>query len=188
MSMVATLFAGVASTMLQLSIGTGVTSSAMLAVNALWLSALIFSIGALLNNLISVAWKGSEMHFRLPSFISDCIRLSPSVFLILVVLSFSIGIVIFTFASVQATATAYFVIAATAVTFVVAAGAATWLIFDWLVLSRCDIEDPDRENSKDKSSKWRCRWRHNRHGHGKCRKQRMRRDLRNQEVQTTNEA
>ncbi|KAF9442835.1 hypothetical protein P691DRAFT_779191 [Macrolepiota fuliginosa MF-IS2] len=189
MSMVATLFAGVASTMLQVSIGTGQTSSAILAVNALWFSALIFSIGALLNNLVSMAWKGSEMHFRLPPVVSGCIRLSPAAFLILAVLSFSAGIVVFAFASVEATATSYFVIAATVITFAVAACAATWLIFDWVVLSRCDTEDSDLGDLKDKPGKWRRRRRHHRHGHGKRHYgQGMRRDLQSREVQTTDEA
>ncbi|KAF9442241.1 hypothetical protein P691DRAFT_765428 [Macrolepiota fuliginosa MF-IS2] len=134
MSMVATIFASVAATMLQLSVSTDKTSSAMLAVNALWFSALILSIGALLNNLLSMAWGGSEMHSKVQPFITWCVRLSPVVFLILAVLSFFIGLVVFAFASTEATAASYYVIAATAITFTVASGTATWLVYDWLIL------------------------------------------------------
>jgi len=125
---VTTLFSAVAATTLQMSISTNDTSPTMFAVNALWISSLLFSVGALLNNFLYLAWLRFEMRFKTPLHISQWIRWLPVVFLVLAIISFSAGLILFAFASHQAKATAYFAIAATVTTFVAVVGAGLFLV------------------------------------------------------------
>lgn len=56
-STVATLFSGVTASTLQMSMSV---DGNMFIVNALWLCALIFSVGAMLNNLLSITWRQTK--------------------------------------------------------------------------------------------------------------------------------
>lgn len=62
MSTVATLFSGVTASTLQMSVSTDDESLSMFVVNVLWLCALVFSVGATLNSLLSMAWRQSRAY------------------------------------------------------------------------------------------------------------------------------
>ncbi|KAF9454235.1 hypothetical protein P691DRAFT_770677 [Macrolepiota fuliginosa MF-IS2] len=125
---VTTLFSAVAATTLQMSISTGDTTPTMFAVNALWVSSLLFSVGALLNNFLYLAWLRFELRFKTPRHISQWIKWLPAAFLVLAIISFSAGLILFAFASHQAKPTIYFAIAATAITFIAVVGAGLFLV------------------------------------------------------------
>ncbi|KAG6905284.1 hypothetical protein DXG01_003714 [Tephrocybe rancida] len=100
---VATFFSAVTATMLQISF-TFHQSTTMDIVNTMWFCSLVLSIGAALNNLLATAWKRSI--FGLPArmlenWVSVWLRSSPSVLLASSIWFFTVGLVLFIFASSQ---------------------------------------------------------------------------------------
>lgn len=67
MSTVAAMFSGAAATTLQMSnSATGGESLVMPTVDGLWQASLIFSVGAMLNNLVLNFWSQSELWVTIP--------------------------------------------------------------------------------------------------------------------------
>lgn len=95
----ATFFSGVTATTLQMSMGTPATSS-IEAVNACWYCSLVFSIGAALNSVISMAWSQTRSGSRggaLPFYVRMWVYGSPTVFLAVSIGLFLAGLVLFVF-------------------------------------------------------------------------------------------
>ncbi|KAG6817914.1 hypothetical protein H0H87_012382 [Tephrocybe sp. NHM501043] len=122
---VATFFSAVTATMLQISFASK-QSPTMSVVNTMWFCSLVLSIGAALNNLLATAWKRSILyvlyrlltpsgvhppdhnytHSGLPArmienWVAVWLRSSPSVLLALSIWFFTVGLVLFIFASNQ---------------------------------------------------------------------------------------
>ncbi|KAF9445109.1 hypothetical protein P691DRAFT_762791 [Macrolepiota fuliginosa MF-IS2] len=153
MSTVATLFSGVTASTLQMSISTGNKSLVMFVVNVLWLCALVFSVGATLNSLLSMAWRQARAGSRAPTIISWWISSSPAAFLVLAISSFSAGLIVFAYASEQALFTAPLTIAATAITFVGLIGVAFGMLYEqWISHQRYTPEEIDINSRQDVSS------------------------------------
>ncbi|EIN08602.1 hypothetical protein PUNSTDRAFT_88042 [Punctularia strigosozonata HHB-11173 SS5] len=103
LSTVATFFSAVTATTLQFSFN--LTSSALQnAVNAFWFASLVFSIASAVNSLLGVTWKQAMYRspgHRVPWWVLIWIKRSPLVFLVISVACFSIGLVLFAYASDQ---------------------------------------------------------------------------------------
>ncbi|KAJ6451706.1 hypothetical protein C8R47DRAFT_998354, partial [Mycena vitilis] len=103
LSTVATFFSAVTATTLQFSIS--LTGSALRdSVNCFWFASLVFSIAAAVNSLLGLTWKQAIYRppgYRVPSWVLFWIKRSPLVFLVLSIVSFSVGLCLFTYASGQ---------------------------------------------------------------------------------------
>ncbi|KAG1742685.1 WD40-repeat-containing domain protein [Suillus paluster] len=104
LSTVATFFSVVTATTLQCSYQ--LTDSVLeKSVNAFWFSSLVFSIAAAVNSLLGLTWKQamyrSPLH-RVPWWVVIWIKRSPLVFLVMAVACFSVGLMLFTYATEQA--------------------------------------------------------------------------------------
>ncbi|RPD69485.1 WD40 repeat-like protein [Lentinus tigrinus ALCF2SS1-7] len=103
LSTVATFFSAVTATTMQFSFDMTDTSLAN-AVNSFWFTSLVFSIGAAVNSLLGVTWKQAMYRspgHRVPWWVLIWIKRSPLAFLVLSVACFSIGLVLFAYASNQ---------------------------------------------------------------------------------------
>ncbi|KAG1783440.1 hypothetical protein EV702DRAFT_260346 [Suillus placidus] len=103
LSTVATFFSVVTATTLQLScrLTDGVLETA---VNAFWFSSLVFSIAAAVNSLLGLTWKQAIYRspgHRVPWWVLIWIKRSPLVFLVMSVACFSVGLMLFTYATEQ---------------------------------------------------------------------------------------
>lgn len=120
MSTVAAMFSGAAATTLQMSNSvTDGESLAMLTIDALWQASLIFSVGAMLNNLVLNFWSQSRLwvqpyklnrlvidlfrRLKTPKLLWWWIEMSPAILLALAVVAFSAGLILWAFASHQVT-------------------------------------------------------------------------------------
>ncbi|KAJ7691790.1 hypothetical protein B0H17DRAFT_1062666 [Mycena rosella] len=107
LSTVATFFSAVTATTLQFSfnlLGTPLRD----AVNCFWFASLVFSIAAAVNSLLGLTWKQAMYRspgHRVPWWVLIWIKRSPLVFLVMSVACFSIGLVLFAYASGQALVT-----------------------------------------------------------------------------------
>ncbi|KAH9936025.1 WD40 repeat-like protein [Amylocystis lapponica] len=103
LSTVATFFSAVTATTMQFSYNmTGGGTAA--AVNSFWFTSLVFSIGAAVNSLLGLTWKQAMYRspgHRVPWWVLIWIKRSPLVFLVLSVACFSMGLVLFAYASGQ---------------------------------------------------------------------------------------
>ncbi|KAG2032999.1 WD40-repeat-containing domain protein [Suillus americanus] len=104
LSTVATFFSVVTATTLQFSYR--LTDGALATcVNALWFSSLVFSIAASVNSLLGLTWKQAMYRspgHRVPWWVLIWIKRSPLVFLVMSVACFSVGLMLFTYATEQA--------------------------------------------------------------------------------------
>ncbi|EKM59689.1 uncharacterized protein PHACADRAFT_205913 [Phanerochaete carnosa HHB-10118-sp] len=108
LSTIATLFAGVAATMIQLTYSVTPRNSLLDCVNVLWFISLIFSISAAVNSLLGLTWSEAiyrSPDHRVPWWIRIWIKHSPIVYLVLSVICFFLGFVLFSFSSDQANIT-----------------------------------------------------------------------------------
>ncbi|EPQ52299.1 WD40 repeat-like protein [Gloeophyllum trabeum ATCC 11539] len=103
LSTVATFFSAVTATTLQYSYeSTGTILADM--VNAFWFTSMVFSIGAAVNSLLGVTWKQAMYRSpgnRVPWWVLIWIKRSPLVFLVISVACFSVGLVLFTYSTLQ---------------------------------------------------------------------------------------
>ncbi|TBU39880.1 WD40 repeat-like protein [Dichomitus squalens] len=103
LSTVATFFSAVTATTMQFSFNM-TTTPLQNAVNSFWFTSLVFSIGAAVNSLLGVTWKQAMYRspgHRVPWWVLIWIKRSPLAFLVLSVACFSIGLVLFAYASQQ---------------------------------------------------------------------------------------
>ncbi|KAG8987437.1 hypothetical protein FRB90_003346 [Tulasnella sp. 427] len=73
-------------------------------VRALWVSSLILSIASAINSQLAMHWRTAmyrSPRSALPMWISICLTQTPLLFLVFAVLTFSVGLVIYTYSSVQ---------------------------------------------------------------------------------------
>ncbi|KZS96236.1 WD40 repeat-like protein [Sistotremastrum niveocremeum HHB9708] len=107
LSTVATFFSAVSATTLQFSFsekGTALTD----AVNVFWFSSLVFSIASAVNSLLGLTWKQAMYRspgHRVPWWVLIWIKRSPLIFLVISVAAFSVGLVLFAYASGQSSVT-----------------------------------------------------------------------------------
>ncbi|KAG8955144.1 hypothetical protein FRC04_009602 [Tulasnella sp. 424] len=103
MSTVATFFSGVAATTFQYTSGNQ-DSALDEIVRALWVSSLILSIASAINSQLAMHWRTAmyrSPRSALPMWTSLCLNQTPILFLTFSVLTFSIGLVIYTYSSSQ---------------------------------------------------------------------------------------
>ncbi|KAH9952076.1 WD40 repeat-like protein [Amylocystis lapponica] len=103
LSTVATFFSAVTATTMQFSY-TMTGGGTAVAVNSFWFTSLVFSIGAAVNSLLGLTWKQAMYRSpgnRVPWWVLIWIKRSPLVFLVLSVMCFSMGLVLFAYASGQ---------------------------------------------------------------------------------------
>ncbi|KAG8917598.1 hypothetical protein FRC01_002349, partial [Tulasnella sp. 417] len=103
MSTVATFFSGVAATTFQYTSGNR-TSTLDELVRALWVSSLILSIASAINSQLAMHWRTAmyrSPRSALPMWTSICLNQTPLLFLVFAVLTFSLGLVIYTYSSSQ---------------------------------------------------------------------------------------
>ncbi|KAG0697744.1 WD40-repeat-containing domain protein [Suillus ampliporus] len=128
LSTVATFFSVVTATTLQCSyqLTDGVLGNS---VNAFWFSSLVFSIAAAVNSLLGLTWKQamyrSPLH-RVPWWVSIWIKRSPLVFLVMAVACFSVGLMLFTYATDQGFVTSTITTVFSAVTSIGLAVVSAW--------------------------------------------------------------
>ncbi|KAG9049963.1 hypothetical protein FS837_008313 [Tulasnella sp. UAMH 9824] len=103
MSTVATFFSGVAATTFQYT-STDENSRLGQAVRALWVSSLILSIASAINSQLAMHWRAAmyrSPRSALPMWTLLCLNHTPLLFLVAAVLTFSIGLVGYTYSSTQ---------------------------------------------------------------------------------------
>ncbi|KIO23691.1 hypothetical protein M407DRAFT_26893 [Tulasnella calospora MUT 4182] len=103
MSTVATFFSGVAATTFQYT-STEENSPLGQAVRALWVSSLILSIASAINSQLAMHWRSAmyrSPRSALPMWTLLCLNHTPLLFLVAAVLTFSIGLVGYTYSSTQ---------------------------------------------------------------------------------------
>ncbi|KAG9049961.1 hypothetical protein FS837_008311 [Tulasnella sp. UAMH 9824] len=103
MSTVATFFSGVAATTFQYTSGNE-PSTLDEVVRALWVSSLILSIASAINSQLAMHWRTAmyrSPRSALPMWTSICLNQTPILFLVFAVLTFSLGLVIYTYSSSQ---------------------------------------------------------------------------------------
>ncbi|KAI6129596.1 WD40-repeat-containing domain protein, partial [Pisolithus croceorrhizus] len=128
LSTVATFFSGVTATTLQNSYEY--TSTVLgRGVNAFWFSSLVFSIAAAVNSLIGLSWRMAMYRspgHRVPWWVLIWIHRSPLVFLVMSVACFSVGLVLFTYATGQGKITSIITTVFTAFTSFGLAAVSAW--------------------------------------------------------------
>ncbi|KAF8524312.1 WD40 repeat-like protein [Hysterangium stoloniferum] len=103
LSTVATFFSAVTATTIQFSFDL-VETPMQNAVNAFWFSSLVFSIASAVNSLLGLTWKQAiyrSPRHHVPWWVLIWIKRSPLIFLVISVAAFSVGLVLFTWASAQ---------------------------------------------------------------------------------------
>ncbi|KAI6043946.1 WD40-repeat-containing domain protein [Pisolithus marmoratus] len=128
LSTVATFFSGVTATTLQNSSNSTSTGLGR-GVNAFWFSSLVFSIAAAVNSLIGLSWRMAMYRspgHRVPWWVLIWIHRSPLVFLVMSVACFSVGLVLFTYATNQAKITSIITTVFTAFTSFGLAAVSAW--------------------------------------------------------------
>ncbi|KAG9009636.1 hypothetical protein FRB90_008227 [Tulasnella sp. 427] len=105
MSTVATFFSGVAATTFQYTTSPqGTTHTLDEVVRALWVSSIILSIASAINSQLAMHWRTAmyrSPRSALPMWTSICLTQTPLLFLVFAVLTFSLGLVIYTCSSAQ---------------------------------------------------------------------------------------
>ncbi|TFK53913.1 hypothetical protein OE88DRAFT_1732658 [Heliocybe sulcata] len=99
----ATFLSAVTATTLQFSYPQN-RSHLAIAVNGFWFSSLVLSIGAAVNSVLGLTWKQAmyrSPRSQAPRWVLLWVDHSPTVFLVLSVLAFSAGLVLFTFSTSQ---------------------------------------------------------------------------------------
>ncbi|KAI6124581.1 WD40-repeat-containing domain protein [Pisolithus croceorrhizus] len=128
LSTVATFFSGVTATTLQNSYHS--TSTVLgRAVNAFWFSSLVFSIAVAVNSLVGLSWRMAMYRspgHRVPWWVLIWIHRSPLVFLVMSVACFSVGLVLFTYATGQGKITSIITTVFTAFTSFGLAAVSAW--------------------------------------------------------------
>ncbi|TFY77336.1 hypothetical protein EWM64_g6675 [Hericium alpestre] len=138
LSTLATFFSAVTATTLQFSFemrGTPITDS----VNGFWFTAMVFSVAAAVNGLLGLTWKQAIWRSpgdRVPWWVLAWIKRSPLVFLVLSVASFSVGLVLFTFASEQHLAVCVVTTILTAVSCIGLASVSAWFASERWIFNR----------------------------------------------------
>ncbi|KAG1805570.1 WD40-repeat-containing domain protein [Suillus subaureus] len=130
LSTVATFFSVVTATTLQFSyrLTDGVLATC---VNALWFSSLVFSIAAAVNSLLGLTWKQAMYRspgHRVPWWVLIWIKRSPLVFLVMSVACFSVGLMLFTYATEQGFVTSTITTVFTAITSFGLAVVSAWFV------------------------------------------------------------
>ncbi|KAJ7640774.1 hypothetical protein DFH06DRAFT_1477707 [Mycena polygramma] len=128
----------VTATTLQFSIS--LTGSALRdSVNCFWFASLVFSIAAAVNSLLGLTWKQAIYRppgYRVPWWVLIWIKRSPLVFLVLSIVSFSVGLCLFTYASGQHIVTSTITTIFTIFTSSGLAAVATWFASERYVFLR----------------------------------------------------
>ncbi|KAK7023190.1 catabolite degradation [Favolaschia claudopus] len=138
LSTIATFFSAVTATTLQSSFVLLETPTQH-AVNGFWFSSLVFSIAAVVNNLVGLTWMQAiyrSPRHRLPWWVLIWIKRSPLVFLVLSIVCFSIGLCLFVYASGQHRVTSAIITISTVFTSFGLAAVSTWLLFERYVFLR----------------------------------------------------
>ncbi|XP_006462911.1 hypothetical protein AGABI2DRAFT_119744 [Agaricus bisporus var. bisporus H97] len=134
---VSTFFSGVTASTLQMSTSASDDKDdTILLANLLWFMSMIFSVGAALNSLLAMAWKATRSGSRgskLPFWVTMWIDGSQLLFLGISILTFSAGLIVFAFASSQASYTPYLAVASTAVTFIGLVAILLWMLYEMVV-------------------------------------------------------
>lgn len=128
LSTVATFFSGVTATTLQNSYHSTATVLGR-GVNAFWFSSLVFSIAAAVNSLVGLSWRMAMYRspgHRVPWWVLIWIHRSPLVFLVMSVACFSVGLVLFTYATGQGRITSIITTVFTAFTSFGLAAVSAW--------------------------------------------------------------
>ncbi|EKM59697.1 uncharacterized protein PHACADRAFT_192071 [Phanerochaete carnosa HHB-10118-sp] len=139
LSAVATFFAGVTATMLQITWNFTPRSRLSDSVNAFWFIAVIFSVSSAVNSLLGLTW--SEAIFRSPDhlvpwWVLIWVKRSPIAFLVLSVACFFVGLVQFSYLSDQANTTRVFTILLSALSCFGLVAMSTWFACEWWIYSR----------------------------------------------------
>ncbi|KAJ3551613.1 hypothetical protein NM688_g4603 [Phlebia brevispora] len=135
LSSVATFFSAVTATTMQSSVsrtGTPLADS----VNGFWFTSLIFSIAAAVNSVLAVAWKQAEYRSpsnRVPWWVLIWIQNSPIIFLVFSVACFSVGLVLFAYASDQNRIVSTVATVFTAFTSLGLAAVSSWCIAEYWI-------------------------------------------------------
>ncbi|EKM79624.1 hypothetical protein AGABI1DRAFT_107039, partial [Agaricus bisporus var. burnettii JB137-S8] len=135
-AVVSTFFSGVTASTLQMSTGASDKDDTILLANLLWFMSMIFSVGAALNSLLAMAWKATRSGSRgskLPFWVTMWIDGSQLLFLGISILTFSAGLIVFAFASSQASYTPYIAVASTSVTFIGLVAILLWMLYEMVV-------------------------------------------------------
>ncbi|KAI0262534.1 WD40-repeat-containing domain protein [Gloeopeniophorella convolvens] len=138
LSTIATFFSAVTATTLQYSyqtVGTGIAD----AVNAFWFTSMVFSIAAAVNSLLGLTWKQSVYRspgHHVPWWVLIWLKRSPLLFLVLSVACFSIGLVLFTYSSGQASIVSTITTVFTACSSFGLVAVSTWFVFERWVFIR----------------------------------------------------
>ncbi|KAI0270470.1 WD40-repeat-containing domain protein [Gloeopeniophorella convolvens] len=141
---IATFFSAVTATTLQFSFGS---HDNMLenAVNGFWFTSMVFSIAAAVNSLLGLTWRQamyrSPSH-RVPWWILIWIKRSPLVFLVLSIMCFSVGLVLFAYSSQQSS-----VVSAVTTIFTAFSSFGLVVVSTWFALERLTF-------SRHKGEKW----------------------------------
>lgn len=99
LSTVATFLSGVTATMLQLTYQNS-TTHLDVAVNMLWLTSLILSLGCAINSQLAYRWKAATFHSttsNISLWITEYANTFPVMWLGASVLAFSVGVILFAF-------------------------------------------------------------------------------------------
>ncbi|XP_006462915.1 hypothetical protein AGABI2DRAFT_119748 [Agaricus bisporus var. bisporus H97] len=136
-AVVSTFFSGVTASTLQMSTSASDDKDdTILLANLLWFLSMIFSVGAALNSLLAMAWKATRSGSRgskLPFWVTMWIDGSQLLFLGISILTFSAGLIVFAFASSQASYTPYLVVVSTSVTFIGLVAILLWMLYEMVV-------------------------------------------------------
>ncbi|KAH9048437.1 WD40-repeat-containing domain protein [Lactarius hengduanensis] len=144
LSTIATFFSAVTATTMQFSyqnVGTALAD----AVNAFWLTSMVFSIAAAVNSLLGLTWKQSAYRspsHQVPWWVLLWLKRTPLVFLVLSVACFSIGLVLFAYSSGQSPFVSAITTLFTALNSFGLATVSTWFVLERWV------------SNKHKGSKW----------------------------------
>ncbi|KAF8510291.1 WD40 repeat-like protein [Hysterangium stoloniferum] len=137
-STVASLLSAVTATTIQFSFDL-VETPIQNAVNALWFSSLVFSVASAVNSFLGLTWKQaiyrSPPH-HVPWWVLIWIKRSPLIFLVISVAAFSIGLVLFTWASTQHITTRIVTTVFTGFSLFGLIAVSTWLAFERVTYSR----------------------------------------------------
>ncbi|KAG2052733.1 WD40 repeat-like protein [Suillus hirtellus] len=138
LSTVATFFSVVTASTLQFSyqLTDGVLETS---VNAFWFSSLVFSIAAAVNSLLGLTWKQAVYRspgHKVPWWVLIWIKRSPLVFLVMSVACFSVGLMLFTYATKQGFVTSTITTVFTVVTSFGLAVVSAWFVSERRVFVR----------------------------------------------------
>lgn len=138
LSTIATFFSAVTATTIQYSFDRNKTLLDAW-VNAFWYSSLVFSIASAVNSLIGLTWKQAMYRspgHRVPWWVLMWIKRSPLIFLVVSVAAFSVGLVLFTYASGQPGVVCTVVTVFTACSSFGLIAVSSWFVFERWAFSR----------------------------------------------------